>query len=104
MFYLILQLFTFSFKTLQELYKPLEDTKTYSMPSLIFTHHIVILFEKDMFFYLFKLGMILSTPLSFLTKYENNDNETEGVWFFLRVSQLTFNEIIVFCSLRFASY
>ena len=50
MFYLILQFFTFSFKTLQELYKPLEDTKTYIMPRLIFTHHIVILFEKDVFF------------------------------------------------------
>ena len=48
--------------------------------------------------------MILSTPLSFLTKYKNNDNETEGVCVFLLVSQLTFNEIIVFSSLRFASY
>ena len=34
----------FSFKTLPESYKPLQDTKTHSMPRLTFTHHIFISF------------------------------------------------------------
>ena len=67
-FYLFLQLFCFNFKTLPEPYKPLQDTK-HSMPRLIFTHHIFILFRRAFNFsiFFFYLGMILSTLHSFVT-------------------------------------
>ena len=47
------------------------------------------------FFNFFYLGIILSTLHFFLTKYENNDNETEKVCiFFFFFSQFTYNNDI----------
>ena len=65
--YLFIYLFCFSFKTLPEPYKPLQDNKTHRMPRLIFTHHIFIPFNDFNFFCSFYRGMILFTPHSFVT-------------------------------------
>ena len=62
--YLFIYLFCFSFKTLPEPYKPLQDNKTHRMPRLIFTHHIFIPFSNDFnFSVLFTEAWFCSHPI-----------------------------------------